>query len=156
MFSFMYFSCFSLFVDGHFDLLAYLLILDISFPFHSFIDVPRLTCVCVNPKLAASSARSGSAKYCVRWNLRLSCCSWSELYIVLGFLIFLPLPFTRSPVSSILSGNNPEVYTLVLWNSILDSDINVSLAGFIEENRFPNNPLAGVTWKVQQPLTLML
>lgn len=155
MFLFMYVSCFSLFVDGHFDLLAYLLIYDVSLIF--IHDVPWLTCVWVNPKLAASSARSGSAKYCVRWNRRLSCCSWRELYIVRGFLIFFPFPFTRSPVSSILSGNNPEVDTLeVFWNSILDDEINVSLAGFIEENRFSNNPLAGVTWKVQQPLTLML
>ena len=67
-----------------------------------------LTCVCVNPKLAANSARSGSAKYCVLWNLLFSCCSWRELYIVLGFLIFFPLPFTLRPVSSILSANESK------------------------------------------------
>lgn len=66
---------------------------------------PGLTCVWVNPRLAASSALSGSAKYCVRWNRRLSCCNCSELYIVRGFRIFLPLPFTRRPVSSILSAS---------------------------------------------------
>lgn len=78
-----------------------------------FVRENRLTCVCVNPKLAASSARSGRAKYCVRWNLRLSCCNWSELYIVLGFRIFLPLPFTRRPVSSILS----EILNLLINKS---------------------------------------
>lgn len=34
------------------------------------------TWVCVSPSVAASSARSGSARYCVRWKRRLSCCSW--------------------------------------------------------------------------------
>lgn len=87
----------------------YFIVWDENFWFFGFFNGSRvffwLTCVCVNPKLAANSARSGRAKYCVRWNRRLSCCSWSELYIVLGFLIFLPLPFTRRPVSSILSVN---------------------------------------------------
>lgn len=86
-----------------------------AWPFDLSINSPLcstkvswLTCVCVNPKLAANSARSGSAKYCVRWNRRLSCWSWSELYIVRGLRIFLPLPFTRKPVSSILSANNEK------------------------------------------------
>lgn len=34
------------------------------------------TCVCVRPREAASSARSGRAKYCVFWNLRWSAASW--------------------------------------------------------------------------------
>ena len=60
-----------------------------------------LTCVCVSPKIEASSARSGSARYCVRWNLRSSCCICSEEYIVRGFRIFFPLLLTRvsSPFS---------------------------------------------------------
>lgn len=35
----------------------------------------ELTCVCVSPRLAASSALSGSARYCVLWNRLLSCCN---------------------------------------------------------------------------------
>lgn len=62
-----------------------------------------LTCVCVNPKLAANSARSGNARYCVRWNRRFNCCNCNELYMVRGLRIFLPFPFTRNPVSSHLS-----------------------------------------------------
>ena len=60
-----------------------------------------LTCVCVSPKIEASSARSGSARYCVRWNLRSSCCICSEEYMVRGFRIFFPLLLTRvsSPFS---------------------------------------------------------
>ena len=54
------------------------------------------TCVCVSPRAAASSARSGSARYCVRWNLLFSCCSWRLEYMVRGFRIFFPLPFMRS------------------------------------------------------------
>jgi hypothetical protein len=38
----------------------------------------NVTWVCVSPKEAANSARSGRARYWVRWNRRLSCCSWSD------------------------------------------------------------------------------
>lgn len=34
------------------------------------------TCVCVSPNEAASSALSGSARYCVFWNLRCRAASW--------------------------------------------------------------------------------
>lgn len=71
--------------------------------FRRFKPEMRLTCVCVNPKLAANSARSGNARYCVRWNRRFNCCNCNELYMVRGFRIFFPLPFTRKPVSSHLS-----------------------------------------------------
>lgn len=54
------------------------------------------TCVCVRPRDAASSARSGRAKYCVRWKRLFSCCNCRLEYIVLGFLIFLPFPLIRS------------------------------------------------------------
>lgn len=75
--------------------------------FGRHLSVPfLLTCVCVNPKLAANSARSGNARYCVRWNRRFNCCNCNELYMVLGFRIFFPLPFTRKPVSSHLSANS--------------------------------------------------
>ena len=39
----------------------------------------RIPCVCVRPRLAASSALSGSAKYCVFENRLISSCSWYEL-----------------------------------------------------------------------------
>lgn len=73
-----------------------------------FIVHAHNTCVCVNPKLAANSALSGNAKYCVLWNLLFNCCNCSELYIVLGLRIFFPLPFTLKPVSSILSAKKIE------------------------------------------------
>lgn len=34
--------------------------------FRKILNEMILTCVCVNPKLAANSARSGNARYCVR------------------------------------------------------------------------------------------
>jgi len=36
----------------------------------------RRTCVCVSPSDAASSALSGSARYCVFWNLLWRAASW--------------------------------------------------------------------------------
>lgn len=54
------------------------------------------TCVWVSPRDAANSALSGSAKYCVLWKRLLSCWSWRLEYMVRGFRIFLPFPFTRS------------------------------------------------------------
>ena len=57
------------------------------------------TCVWLIPKLAANSARSGSARYCVRWNLLSRCWVCNDEYIDLGFRIFLPLPLTRVVIS---------------------------------------------------------
>lgn len=56
-----------------------------------------LTCVCVRPREAANSARSGSARYWVRWNLLFSCWSCKDEYIVRGFRIFFPFPLSRKP-----------------------------------------------------------
>lgn len=50
------------------------------------------TWVCVRPREAANSARSGKAKYCVRWKRLFSCWSCRLEYIVRGLRIFLPLP----------------------------------------------------------------
>ena len=59
----------------------------------------RITCVWLIPKLAANSARSGRARYWVRWNRLSRCWVCSDEYIDLGFRIFLPLPLTRVVIS---------------------------------------------------------
>lgn len=86
------------------------------------------TCVWVNPKLAANSARSGSAKYCVLWNLLFNCCNWRLEYMVRGFLIFFPFPFTRSAPSSTpnLSGKimNESMNRVVLKENPRDVLVN--------------------------------
>ena len=58
-----------------------------------------ITWVWLIPKFAANSARSGRARYCVRWKRLSRCWVWSDEYIDLGFRIFLPLPLTRVVIS---------------------------------------------------------
>lgn len=70
------------------------------------------TCVCVRPRDAASSARSGRAKYCVRWKRLFSCCNCRLEYIVLGFLIFLPFPLIRSSSIWDLSAKKKKKITI--------------------------------------------
>lgn len=42
----------------------------------AILDRPKLTCVCVRPSCAASSARSGSARYWAFWKRRCRAASW--------------------------------------------------------------------------------
>lgn len=77
------------------------------------------TCVCVRPRDAASSARSGRAKYCVRWKRLFSCCNCRLEYIVLGFLIFLPFPLIRSSSIWDLSAKKKNYNRMESWPRVL-------------------------------------
>ena len=78
---------------------------------HIFDEIQAApTWVCVIPKLAANSARSGNARYCVLWNRRSNCWICKDEYMDRGFRIFFPFPLTRvisSPCSTTRSGS-PE------------------------------------------------
>ena len=71
---------------------------------HIFDEIQAApTWVCVIPKLAANSARSGNARYCVLWNRRSNCWICKDEYMDRGFRIFFPFPLTRvisSPCST--------------------------------------------------------
>ncbi len=95
----------------------------------SVVDSWALTWVCVKPSDAANSARSGSARYCVRWKRLFNCCSCKLEYIVRGlrnrFILILFL-FSDGLSSALLVSFLLPIY-IYIYMCILKKKFEFSL-----------------------------
>lgn len=102
----------------------------------------RLTWVWVSPRDAASSARSGRARYCVLWKRLFSCWSWRLEYMVRGFRIFFPLPLILSCSSTWLLSATNKSY--LYWESPGESLVTTRISSYL----FSTHPTGGYTRRI--------